>query len=243
MPRACIHFVALGFLILALAASDRARPGAAVFRAPRDSVKLEIADRQWAPGAPLEGWCGEASIQMAALYYGAWIPQAVINRAGRPKTPDLWETDVSAAMQALGLRFEAWSGGSNPSEALDWTVRALRRGHPVILGVKVYPTEHADWDVDHLVLAVGFEPKGLVLNTNWGDRQLTWPWVALQEAKHGYSLAGPKGKVFAWEVTGFEEEEGALRTGSRSLARTRPASTSTCAAAASPLARPIGLGV
>lgn len=53
------------------------------------TVLLPIADRQWEEGAPDEGWCGETSIQMVALHYGAWIPQPMINALGKPSHPDL----------------------------------------------------------------------------------------------------------------------------------------------------------
>jgi len=129
------------------------------FRVPADEVRLPIADRPWDAAAPEEGWCGETSIQMAALHFGAWVPQAEANRLGRPKTPDLWEQDVPTALDALGLRYEV-GPRKGPEALLTWTVGALRKGWPVILGVKLPPSEHPDWDVDQLVLAVGFTPRG-----------------------------------------------------------------------------------
>lgn len=191
-------------VVAALAACERAKaPVSPVFVPPTDSLNLDIPDRQWASDAPPEGWCGEASIQMAALHFGAWLPQSAINQAGHPKTPDLWETDVPVAMRALGLRFETFQGNGT-APFLAWIVESLRRGRPVILGVKLYPTSHPEWNVDHLVLAVGFKPEGLTLDTNWGDRQLTWPWELLEQTRRGYSLVGPAGKYFGYAVQGFE---------------------------------------
>ena len=55
------------------------------------------------PTCPPEGWCGEASIQMAAMYYGCYFPQKMINAAGHPNHPDLWNTELAGALEALGF--------------------------------------------------------------------------------------------------------------------------------------------
>jgi hypothetical protein len=149
--------------VLVLAACTRSS-----FSPPRDSVLLPIPDRQWAKGAPPEGWCGEVSVQMVALYYGAWLPQVVVNRVAHPKHVDVWEDELPATLTSLGLRFEPWTG-RDEGALLSWTVDSLRAGQPVILGVKLLPTEHPDWQVDHLMPAVGFSPTKLVFNTNLGS--------------------------------------------------------------------------
>jgi len=83
-------------------------PTAHGFVPPSDSVQLPIADRPWAAQAPDEGWCGEASIQMVALHFGAWFPQEAINKAGKPKHPDLWEDEIPVALSELGLQYIQW---------------------------------------------------------------------------------------------------------------------------------------
>lgn len=179
------------------------------FAPPGDSVTLPIADRPWAPGAPPEGWCGEASIQMAALHFGTWVPQAEANRLGAPKTPDLWEHDVPTALTALGLEFER--GPTRNVDALyGWTVKQLRAGHPVILGLKFVESRHADWDVDHLVLVTGFTPDGLRLNTNQGegDVRAGWKTLAAPEGVGGYTLHNATGATWAFAVKGSLHSRG-----------------------------------
>jgi hypothetical protein len=197
------RFGLLALPLALFAACQCARPPAPAFVPPADSLDLGIPDRPWAAGAPDEGWCGEASIQMAALHFGAYVPQATINRLGRPKGPDLWEDDVPKALDALGLRYEAWAEATDLGPFLRWIEASLRQRRPVVLGVKIYPTEHADWNVDHLVLAQGFAPGGLSLDTNMGDRQILWSWKALQSSKRGYSLVGPAGRQYGYAILGF----------------------------------------
>ncbi|MFT3713425.1 MAG: hypothetical protein QM817_37690 [Archangium sp.] len=178
-------------------------PPPATFTAPTDSVELPIPDREWDEKAPPEGWCGETCIQMAALHYGAWVPQAAANKAGHPKTPDLWEQDLPVAMNALGMTFE-----SAPREGtvrmLEWTVKSLRKGTPVIIGVKLVPSKHPDWEVDHLVLAVGFSPEGLLVNSNLeGQQRLAWNALLTKEGSKQYSLVNDKGTTWGFAVTGI----------------------------------------
>lgn len=180
------------------------------FTPPDDAVTLPIADRPWDPAAPEEGWCGETSIQMAALHFGAWVPQIVANRLGRPKTPDLWEQDVPVALTALGLAFDT-GPRRDPGALLAWSVEQLRLGRPVILGVKLVPSEHPEWDVDHLVLAVGFSREGLLINTNVDDGQVRATWNGLVSADGSYemTLLNQQHETYGYAVRGFAKPTGA----------------------------------
>jgi hypothetical protein len=124
--------------------------------------RLPIPDRPSDKDAPPEGWCGEASIQMAALYFGAYIPQYMINKAGKPAHPDLWEHDIPTALDALSLSYEQWQraapkpsriqspdGIRSVAEAtfekdipvlLGWIRWQIGQDHPVVIGTKIYPT-------------------------------------------------------------------------------------------------------
>jgi hypothetical protein len=113
-----------------------------------------------------------------------WAPQRLINRAGRPRHPDLYATEIPTALTELGVRFTMYAGPRGYEGLVKWTRRALEAGDPVILGVKILPTQHPDWGLDHFVLAVGHGPKGLLVNTTWGTRQ----WVA-DTTTTGLSLA------------------------------------------------------
>ena len=39
--------------------------------------------------------------------------------------------------------------------------------------MKILPTKHPEWGLDHFVTVIGYGEKGLLVNTTWGSRQ----WV------------------------------------------------------------------
>lgn len=185
---------------------------------PAESVLLPIPDRPWAEGAPDEGWCGETSIQMIALHYGAWVPQPVINQLGRSTHVDLWESDLPTALDAVGLRYVT-STATKREDFITWIKSHLRQGHPVIVGAKLFPTDHPEWDVDHLMPVVGFSAQGLTFNTNLEAGQLEVSYAALESTKEGISFVSPTGKLFGYAVLGFEA--GAPRASLRVLKETK----------------------
>jgi len=195
------RYVALGLLLInvaALAQAPRALPAAGV--SPEKEVRLDIPDAGQEKRAPEEGWCGESAIQMALGYYGEYASQKAINRAGNPSHPDLNDDDIPTAMKGLGLEFKTWDGkGLQPF--LTWIRGELAAGHPVLLGVKIYPTEHPDWDLDHFVLAAGCTKDSLTLNTTWG-RQETLSIAQLSSEKEGLSFANPHNSYFGYSITG-----------------------------------------
>ncbi len=190
-----------------------------------DEHQIPIPDRRSDKDAPKEGWCGETSVQMAALYFGAYIPQSVINKAGKPAHPDLWEYDIPTALDAFSLSYEPWkpvapghapvqsqiaaSGRVNPAPSKDiplllaWIRRQVFQDHPVVIGTKIYPTHHLDWDVDHIMLAVGFTKQGITINTNSRAGQLEVSNENLM-SHHGYSFVNQTNVYYAFAVTGFK---------------------------------------
>jgi hypothetical protein len=70
----------------------------------------------------------------------------------------------------------------------DVVIENLKRGNPVILGVKIYPDKHYLWDCDHFILLVGYnqETDELVYN-NFNRRERISAEKLLTDAE-GYSL-------------------------------------------------------
>lgn len=114
-------------------------------------------------------------IQEALLYFGVWAPQRFIHAAGRSSHPDLYSDEVPVALQQLGVVYDFYAPKGGGFEAYKtWTRHALEAGYPVLSGVKILPTEHPNWGLDHFVLTVGHGDSGLLVNTTWGNRQ----WVS-----------------------------------------------------------------
>jgi hypothetical protein len=163
--------------------------------AEADAV-LPIPDRPQDANAPESGWCGETAIQEGLLYYGASVSQAAINAAGKPRHPDLYSYEIPVALGALGARF-VWfqpkqDGGF--AELTAFVKDAVDAGKPVLAGVKILPTKHPEWGLDHFVLVVGYGPKGLLVNTTWGRREwvrdTTTPGLSFKSVSYAIRLDG-----------------------------------------------------
>jgi hypothetical protein len=157
-------------------------------------VALPIPPRNHAPEAPPSGWCGETAIQEGLLHLGVWAPQRVINKAGRPVHPDLYAPDIPVALSELGVRHSFYAGSRGDGMFEQWVRRALDEGDPVLAGVKILPTAHPEWGLDHFVLVVGHGDKGLLVNTTWGHRlwvtNTVTPGLTFKNAFYAIRLAG-----------------------------------------------------
>ena len=158
------------------------------------AVALPIPARAQAAESPPAGWCGETAIQEGLLYLGMWAPQRFINRAGKPSHPDLYATEIPVALSELGVRFTTYGRGKGYEPFARWVTAALEAGDPVIAGVKILPTAHPEWGLDHFVLVIGHGAKGLLVNTTWGSRawvaDTTTPGLSLANAFYGLRLHG-----------------------------------------------------
>lgn len=156
---------------------------------------LAIPARHQEPAAPAAGWCGETAIQEGLLHLGVFASQGAINKAGHPVHPDLYATEIPGALHALGVRFTPYPGARGYDQFRPWVVRALDAGHPVLAGVKLVPSEHPGWGLDHFVLVVGYGKRGLLVNTTWGYRA----WVA-EDGTSGLSF---KGAFYGFRLDGL----------------------------------------
>jgi hypothetical protein len=181
---------------------------------------LSIQPRNQAPEAPKSGWCGETAIQEALLYFGVWAPQRMINRAGKPKHPDLYSSDIPVALTDLGLRYEFYAPRKRGfAPYLAWIRAALDAGEPVLSGVKLMPTQHPEWGLDHFVLVVGYGARGVLVNTTWGyrawaddtiDRGISFKNVTYGIRIHGVT-ASPNGVAARLSVVTETEQSVILR--------------------------------
>lgn len=167
---------------------------------------LPIPDRQWEAGAPREGWCGEASIQMAAQYYGLTLSQQAIHDAGHVSHADLWIENIPGVLHSYHLAFDAWPPRNTESTGpafLTWIRSAVRGGYPVIVGSKIYPSDHLHWNVDHIMLVVGTKGDALVINTNMEQGQVVLTPEQLLQKQNGFSFVNNQGTFFGYAVKGF----------------------------------------
>ena len=180
-----------------------ASPAASSSIQPDDAVTLSIPDRAQDALSPKSGWCGETAIQEGLLHLGMWAPQRAIHAAGNSKHPDLYADELPVALANLGVRYAFYSARKDSFAAYEsWIAEALAHDQPVVAGVKLLPTEHPDWGLDHFVLVVGQGKKGLLVNTTWGRsewaKDTTTPGISFKDVYYGIRLLGltlPKGAV------------------------------------------------
>jgi hypothetical protein len=166
-------------------------------------VLINIPARRQAPGSPRAGWCGETAIQEALLYHGAYYPQRLINRAGKPSHPDLYASDIPRALIRLGVDFVRYSWAVKGfAKFHTWLVGQVGRGVPVLTGMKIHPTAHPTWGLDHFVLAVGYDVKSVTVNTTWGHRARRTLKQVTSEAR-GLSFRNRTDRYYGLGIRGF----------------------------------------
>ena len=174
------------------------------------STTLNIPPRNHDPERPPEGWCGETAIQEAMLFHGAYYPQKQINAAGHPRHPDLYANEVPVALTNLGMDIRTLRDGDRRPDLdafLAWLRKQLDAGVPVLCGVKINPSKHPEWGLDHFVLAVGHARHSITFNTTWGhrltrtDKQLRstrekgFAFENRYRSYYGIAIAGPAGRA------------------------------------------------
>ena len=110
----------------------------------------------------------------------------------------------------LGLEFKAWQGDGLPA-FLRWVQAELAGGHAVLLGVKIYPTAHPEWGLDHFVLAVGCTQESLTYNTTW-RKQEARSLALLSSWEKGLSIANRSGRYYGLAITGIKANSTAVGT-------------------------------
>jgi hypothetical protein len=166
-------------------------------------VLLNIAARNQAPESPRAGWCGETAIQEALLFHGTFLPQRTINKAGKPSHPDLYASDIPRALKALRVDFTRYSWAVKGfGKFRTWLQAQLARGEPVLVGMKIHPTEHPSWGLDHFALAVGYDAQSMTVNTTWG-RRAKRSIKQLTTKVRGLSFKNKYNRYFGLRIRGF----------------------------------------
>ena len=174
-------------------------------------VKLNIPDLGQAAGAPPSGWCGEAAIQQALLFLGAWIPQKDINRAGMPLHPDLYSNEIPVALRSLQVRFRFSPRDRDLDGFIRWIEGEIDLGRPVLTGMKIYPTAHPEWALDHFTLVVGHQGAALVINTTWKDQRTVAARV-LRSTTGALAFENASGRYYGASIVGPDVSEPWLPT-------------------------------
>ncbi len=182
------------------------------------SVLLDIPSRiQWPND---HGYCGETSIQSIALYYGAWISQAVVRDVAGSEV--LLGDNETKALDKLNFEFDDWKRKKDEDQFEDfavWLKGHLADGHPTIF--TVYLTDGTnDDDYDHIMPAIGIESRHgkkydgddvLTFHNNFGDElRRTFKSLSASRKKCGFDSSEggciPKDVDYGTAVTGIVDK-------------------------------------
>ncbi len=200
-------------------------PGAGAGAGAARSVRLPIPPRlQWNEN---HGYCGECSIQQAALFYGTYVSQYACRLlvGSSQQAEVLVAVNDQRALSALRLtsdefdfrrvrapQFEPWFG---------WVTRHLDARHPVL--ITCFVRGMRDPDYDHIMLATGFSAAKpgryapvdtLTFNDNFSAKPQTRRASALSDTRSmrrngsRYRFCVPRTIDYGCAVTGIVDETG-----------------------------------
>lgn len=179
--------------------------------------QLDIpARRQWDSD---DGYCGEASLQMAALYYGNYISQDIT----RTLTGGwfLVGDEDALTLDKLSFTYEDWDFNKSSPQYKDhmvWIKQHLNNYHPVLITSYVKGMSYPDYD--HIMIAVGFsatdlnsyEDTDLLIFNNCFDnthniRTFGSLWDKRRMSGNGdtYEYCIPKQVNFGCAITGIKD--------------------------------------
>jgi hypothetical protein len=168
----------------------------------RNGWRMAIPDRKHAPGATPDGWCGETAIQQVMLFHGAFFSQKHINSIGTPKYGGMHSSEIPGALKRLGATFKDYSGRQTLTNFMQQIRQRGKAGTPSLVGMKINPTKHPAWDLDHFVIVSGASEKSMVLNTTWG-RTDTMTNAQLASTNKGLSFKHRRDWYYGLAIGGF----------------------------------------
>ena len=141
----------------------------------------------WGWGPRVSGYCGSASIQTVALYYGNWLTQDAVRgvTGGHDGADQLLLGDEDgccnsvAVARKLHLNVTAWPHASAPRPQhiafAAWMAESIDSGEPVVFGVYMQTEDNPD--LDHIVPLVGYvgppgRPSKLLYNDLHSNKTL-----------------------------------------------------------------------
>ena len=141
---------------------------------------------------------------MGLKFYHKDVSQKEIHDSGKPVHPDLYSNDISLALESLGVKCIEWDEyNRNLQDYIKWININLAQGYPVICGMKINPTQHPEWSLDHFVLAVGYNDNGFYINTNHKDGQMLITYDQLTSTTFHYSFENSYRSYFGRSLTGI----------------------------------------
>ncbi len=165
------------------------------------SVLLPIEPRAY----DQEDFCGEVCIQEALRHFGKDVPQLEINRVGGGDgVQGLWSEGIETMLKNIKFGYRSWRLESpDYAQYVEMLKGKLAQGHPILVGVKINPTQHPDWFCDHFILLVGYNSDSFIYNSP--DTREQRSFVQFRDGDpdgSGWTLTNPFNLFFGVEFIG-----------------------------------------
>ncbi|MCK4252229.1 SEL1-like repeat protein [candidate division WOR-3 bacterium] len=163
-----------------------------------------------------EGSCGECCLWSILQARHIEATQVEINKAGGDPGRGLHVNELFDVLSEYDINFVNLSRSLGTSDSiltskryysfLDNVILKVEQGHPVLIGIKVYPTQSPDWACDHFVLVIGYneDTDELIYNDNVRRKRIPAEHLVSQ-TEMGYSFINKYNWVFAIEFTDFQK--------------------------------------
>lgn len=110
------------------------------------------------------------------MHFGKNLTQKEINKAGGGNAKEgLWSEGIEVALQNLGVKHKSWRLETPVySDYVKMIKEKLDQGYPVLAGVKINPTKHAQWFCDHFILIIGYTDDSFIYNSPTERKERTF---------------------------------------------------------------------
>ena len=161
-----------------------------------------------------EGSCGENCLWTICDAKGINVTQLELTFAGADTARGLHSDELFTVMDKYDIGYIDLTRSLNASDSVstalrykeylyDTVINTVKKGNPVLIGIKVYPTDFPQWFVDHFVLVVGYNKKTDELIFNDFNKRKRLNADKLLNKKDGYSFLNKWNWGFAIEFTDF----------------------------------------
>lgn len=145
------------------------------------------------------GSCGEACLWSILQNKNITVSQKTINIAGGNPGRGLHSSELFTVLKHFNIRYYRIPGRvrSYQDHLQSKIIGSLKKGRPVLLGVKVYPDSTPAWACDHFILVVGFNAARKEMIYNSFNHRYRIRFSKLLNTKKGYSLKSRHKYIFA----------------------------------------------
>ncbi|HMV44496.1 MAG TPA: papain-like cysteine protease family protein [Leptospiraceae bacterium] len=149
-----------------------------------------------------EGSCGEACIYSIAKSLKMKITQEEINSLAGSPGRGIHSNEVLKVLKKLKIPFQNISTTVNNHRKYleEKVIQNVKKGNPILLGVKIYPDENPKWVCDHFILIVGYNEKTGELIFNSNEERGRIQINKLLNKKDGFSILHKSKYVYAVQI-------------------------------------------